>query len=690
MTILGLFMLLMFQDLKEENLDTITVEDRFSEAVSIFNSVQQTESEPLFKQIVADLELRPELVDEERYLMTESLKYLGWMTFPDETEDYFTKLIRFDPSYQMPARDLPQKIVTVFERLSQNLVGSVVVSCRDAETGAPLRGLLYVDGKEAGPIVDDTRFFLITGPRNLEIRRQNYEAFTAAVDVTSEMEGQVTGVLLRSSAEMHLVTYPRDVRIFANDVEVGLTSEDVGEEYFSRLRELGVPRKEAGSVVLNGLGTGKINLRFEKDCYQTFQAHKDIDSLKRITLKPVLMEPAQAYLSVTTADESLCLVFLGKQRVGFTPVERFAVCPGEYELRVRFNDGEYIKKLTLVDGQEVPILAEPQPSIAWYGLEDDKEGAPPGDMDAWINGLKTWNVHHVNPSDTSVVPISPFPLLFSGETMSKDNQAKLTQRLQADLYMAARVVRKVLIRTVEVAFWTPMSKKIQVKSFDFREFEKFQQLIQTFDEMPKLTKPWLGIQVASQRGIQGCSVLEVNAKGPLNGKLTQGELITKVDGNLLRNPAELIDRKPGVPVVLEVGDRDVEVVPTDTIAEVRFEKDQGAPQAMLAKFEKMAKYHPDPLIRESARFNQARFQFFLQDVEEAYDIFSTMSLTADYGISQGTLFYYQGLCFRRLKQISEATASFRSALQYPDATLFNAYGPKAAFWADAEMKNTSF
>ena len=78
------------------------------------------------------------------------------------------------------------------------------------------------------------------------------------------------------------------------------------------------------------------------------------------------------------------------------------------------------------------------------------------------------------------------------------------------------------------------------------------------------------------------------------------------------------------------------------------------------------------------------------DIKDAYDLFSTMTLDYDYGISQGTLLFYQGLCFRKLQLTSEATESFRAVLQYPNATIFDAYGPKAAFWADSEMKNTSF
>ena len=147
--------LLAFQDeeIRTENLevDTAGVGDRFTEAVSIFDSVQRSESEPIFEAIVAELEQKAELNGEEGFFLTESLKYLGVINFPNETAQYFEKLIRFDPSYELRARDLSPKIIAEFIRLRDQLVGSVTVSAQDATTLDSLVGAeLFVDGRRAG------------------------------------------------------------------------------------------------------------------------------------------------------------------------------------------------------------------------------------------------------------------------------------------------------------------------------------------------------------------------------------------------------------------------------------------------------------------------------------------------------------------------------------------------------------
>ncbi|MDJ0836979.1 MAG: S1C family serine protease [Acidobacteriota bacterium] len=687
-------LLLGFQqdEIKTENLDTVSVGDRFMEAKGIFDSVKRPESEPLFKQIVEELEMLTTFTEEERFLMTESLKYLGLVTYPDGTENYFRKLIQFDPSYQVQAGDLPPKIVSAFDRLRGELVGSVVVSAQDDTTNYFLQGAkLFVDGREAGVIDGDTVFYVFTGLRQFEIRRPNYEPYAQEMEISSIEQGLIRGRLVRNAGEIILVSVPRDARVIVNGEQVGVTDSDVSEAYYPLLREMGVSRDAAGMFVLNGVEIGPLRVSFEKDCFKTRDMKWEVTELNLTQIKPEPMEPAQAYLNVKAAGKDEGLVFLGQERIGYTPIENHVVCPGDYELRVLFTDGEFIKPLSLADGDRMPVVAEPLPSIAWYGVDNIKEGTPPGDMEAWITGLKTWNVRKVDARDTTKVPVNPFPILFGPSEMTETNRTALTRRLKADLYMAARVVRKkVVIRTVEVAFWTPLSKQILIKEFDFREFDKFRKLVESLDLDPRLTSPWLGIQVAQLAEQQGCRVLEVHDKGPLAGQIQVGEQVHALNGSPLRGPAELMNIEPGKEVRLTLAGREVSVTPVDAIAEVRFNPVETAPQALLAKFEKMAKYHPDELIRKSARFNQARYQFFLGDVKDSYDIFSTMRLDMEYGIGQGTLFFYQGLCFRKLKFTSEATESFRSALQYPQATLFDAYGPKAAFWADSEMKNTNF
>ena len=676
-------------DIATEALDTSTVSDQFREAVQKYNSVQRSESKPMFESIVTGLEDKEALTEEEHLVLTESLKFLGIITFPDDT--WFEKLIRFDPSYDLDAKNLSPKIVQVFTKLRTQLVGSLRVSALDASSASVLdRASLVIDGKLVGSLGVDSVFPVFTGARTVEIRRPNYDAYIQEVEVPVGEEVYVQALMTRITAELHILTTPAQTQVFLDDRDLGLTTATPSDAYTQQLNELGIPADDAATIIIDDILPGSYNLRFEKQCFQTKNASVQVEEPRQIYLKPVQLTPSGAFLSVTTAGDASAIVFLDSERVGILPVENHRVCPGEYQLRVKFSDGEYMRKIRFEEGTHEQVIAKPLPSIAWFGLQDESEGKPPADINSWLNAMTSWNIQEVDPDNTALMEVNPFPLLFDQPKIAGDGRDALTRKLNTDLYMAARVVRKkVVIRHLEIAFWTPLSQTIHSMSFDFREIDRFKEVLANIDGFPVLTKPWLGIHTARLRGLSGCKVIEVHPNGPLAGKLQPGTFIQSVNGALLRDPSELIAVNGGAEVKLVVDGAEVTATPINTLAEVPFDTKQAAPQALLARFEKLAKYHPDALVRQSAVFNQARFQFFLGDFTDAFDTFSTMNLNTPYGINQGTLFFYQGLCFRRLKQASEATASFTQVLNYPHATLFDAYGPKAAFWAEAEMKNTN-
>lgn len=693
----GVFLLLSlfsFQgdEITSENLNTVTIQDLFAEALNKFNTIQRSDSAPLFQKIIGILETKSRLDEDERLILTESLKYQGINAFPNETEAFFRKLIRVAPAYKIDAKDISPKIVAVFNRIRKEMVGSLRIGALDASNGRTLEGAtLLIDDQPVGNILLNNNVFpLLAGRRTVEIQKTNYEPYTEEIEILADQEVIAQGTLLRNASELIFVTFPANAEVFLNDLSRGHSEETVPGGYRAQLAGDGIAIEDAGAVTIGDLPMGSYTVRFEKPCFKPKLSSLEIDAHKQWIIRPVRLEPAQAFLNVATAGDATGIVFLDRERVGILPVDNYLVCPGSYELKVRFSDGEFIKKLSFEDGETKTITAEPLPSILWFGIQSDEEEGPREDIDAMLRGLTTWNVQAVDANDSARVPINPFPVLFGGPDMSQENRNIFSGQLRGDLYMAARVVRKkVVIRHLEVAIWTPLSKRIMIKSFDFREIDKFEQLLASIDQFPAIVLPWLGIQTARLRNQPGCKIIRVHPNGPLAQLVSPAEFIQTVNGNLLRNPGELTHLRGSEPVMLTVNDREVRAVPVATIAEAAFDPKFGAPQALLAKFEKLAKYHPDPLIRKSALFNQARFQFFLGDFRQAFDIFSELTLDTAYGINQGTLYFYQGLCFRRLKLAAEARNSFQQVLAYPNATLFNAYGPKAAFWAKAELTNTN-
>lgn len=677
------------QEIASEDLNITTYQDRFVEALNTFNSVDRVDSREMFENLVAEIQGESPMTMDQRLLLTESLKYLGILTFPRETEAFFSKIIEVNPSYQMDSRDVPPKIIAVYQDLRNQRVGTVRVSVYDAEDGQSLDGgAFFVDGQMVGLIQGPTAFGVLAGTRQLEIRRENFQAILDQVTIEAGKELSLSRSMRREKAEMIVVTVPAGVEIKINGVVKGVTDQPVPGFYDTRLREIGASSSEAGALAIDGLDMGRYDLTFSKSCYQDVVKFIEVDKVSRFPVLPLKMDASGASLTVTSPGQATGIAFLGTERLGFLPIENRNICPGEYTLRVQFSDGEYVKRIFVKENEVLSLNAEPLPTIAWFGVDAGSEESPSENVDQWLNQLKSWNVLAVNPNDTRQVPVNPFSALFEGAEMTSNGELGLTRNLKADLFMAARVVRrKVVIRYLEVAFWSPLSRKVHVAGFDFRELDKFQALLAKMDVFPPVTHSWLGIMVAKLAGTDGCTILEVSNQGPLAGKVRVGQIISQLNGKPFENPRDLRSLPLEQPAVMVVDGQSLTVNPLATIAEVPFNATQIVPQAFLAKFDKLAKYHGQELVRESATFNTARFQMFLGDYKSAFDIFSTMQLKADFGINQGTLYFYQGLCFRRLNLAGEAASAFKAVLNYPSATLFDAYGPSAAFWAQCELKN---
>jgi len=690
--ILMLFLVTALQDetISSEPLDPHPVQELFREAVQKYNSVKRPESEALFRRVWEDFSNGKEIGEDEGLVITETLKYLGSLTFPEETQKWYELLVRYDPGYEIVGNDLPPKISKVFTDLKATMVGTVRVSAIDAGTGLVVEdATFHVDGRQTGPIYREAVFSVLAGTRGVEIQKPNFVPSSTELEVKAGQESVYQGVLVRSSAGVVLVVSPPETIVKLNDVDLGPANDMVPSGYRQALVERGLTMDQVGAKMINNLQPGDYSLTFEMPCYKTAYKQLSIDELKTITTLPFQLEPAGAFLTVKTAgDTAGGLLFLDQQRIGFLPVNAHRICPGDYELKVSFTDGEFIKRVSLEDGDHQEVTAEPLPSIAWLGLQESEDGKPPTDLNAGLQALNSWNIRSVDPHDTELVPVNPFPILFDSREMTDQNEADLTRNLKVDLFMAARVVRrKTVIRYLEVAFWTPLSKKIDIKQFDFREIGKFETLLKEMDRFPALTRPWLGIQTARLREIPGCKILEVSPFGPMANKVRVGSFVQSVNGNALRNPGELMNLKGLEELTFDIDGTTVKASPIPTISEVPFDDENFVPQALLARFEKLAKYHPDPLIRKSALFNQARYQFLLGDITRAFDIFSSLRLETKFGINRGTLFYYQGLCFKQLKNMNEASQAFQTVLEHPNSTLFDAYGPKAAFWAEAALSS---
>lgn len=682
-------LLFMQNDIETEHLVIDQIKPGFDTAMDLFRSVNRQDSQKLFEEVATELEQKDALNEDETLMLSECLKHLAILTFPEKTDQYFGKMIKLNPGCIIPAGSMSPKFIRTFNELKMKMTGSLLVNLVDAadQASRPLSGgRLLVDGQLMSIIENGIPIPVLAGTHQITVEMPNFDPLVQELEIVPSGTQSLNGIMYRHSADIGFITYPVGVKIFLDGVEQGLSDGVATPDYAEHLMAEGISPSQASSVfTLDNLKPGSYEVRFELPCFQTRKLSVPVEDLKSYRFKPVILQPSKAYLTVKTIRHTAGIVYLDNTRIGSLPLHGEQVCPGQYTLKVQFPDGQFIKSIALAEDDNVELIAKPQPSLAWFGILEQEGTSPDQPVNDWLHNLKTWNVLDIDATNSSIITHDPYELLFSGSSVEDDQARILTQSIKADLFVAARVVRqKTIIRFLEVAFWSPLSPKVKIYAIDFREMNKFQDLLTEIDQELNLLSPWLGIETIQLKGVNGLKILTIHPDGPLMGKANPGQLLTAINGALVSIPKEVLPQNYES-MSLKIAGQVVQVDPVPTIIELPFVPKKLCPQAVIARLHKTGSYAEDPMLRASANFNRARYFFFMNDFQPAYDLFTNITLPDAFGISKGTLHFYQGLCFQKLNLNSEAAASFQEAFNYPAATLFGPDGPKAKHWADTQL-----
>lgn len=672
-----------------ESLNIDQIRPQFESALRMFKSVEREGSLQLFEKIVADLESRPARNEDEDLMLLESLKHLAVLTFPDKTEEYFNRMIHLNPGSEIQAGTMSPKFIRMFNDIKSKITGTLLVKLVEASdpSGQLLSGgKLLIDGVFTGLVQAGIPIPVLAGSHEITIDMPNFDPFVQTMQIAANGSQVLNGSLFRNAADLGFVTSPQGIKVFVNGVEAGITEGEAPVDYADYLHAEGLSPAQASSVFsINNVKAGSYDIRFQKPCYQTRTITVPIEELKSYNFKPVILKPSRAYITVHTVTPTPGIVYLNHERLGSLPLLNKQVCPGSYQLRVQFPDGQYVKTLNIEENEQIELNAKPQPSMAWFGIQEKEGRAPDQSVDQWLHNLKTWNVLDVDSTDSTIISHDPFSILFNTSHQIDEQGRILTQEIKADLFVAGRVIRKkTIIRYLQLAFWSPLSTKVKTYDIDFRDLNRLKTLFHTMDLPLTLLTPWLGVETIQLKGQSGLKIQMIHPNGPLAGLAQPGQKITAFNNALVNHPKELVTSNFN-PVTLNIANKAVQVTPIPAIIELPFTPRVLCPQAVIARLDKISRYAEKPLLRSSAKFNLARYFFFMNDFQQAFDLFTTIEFPNDYGISRGTLLFYQGLCFQRLNLKTEAGTSFNKALSYPKATLFGPNGPKVKTWAKTQL-----
>ena len=562
-------------------------------------------------------------------------------------------LIDLDPDFDVDRALTSQRLAGVFDRLK-------------AEKFAPLRltfdpegGSLTVDGKPAAAL---PKKHLPFGPHTLVYARPGYASMEVPIELAAKDAKAVAFALKRVSSTVTFQVHPPDAEVLLDGRSLGPTRglaapAGAGAE----------PQDFSAPFLIADLPAGKHRLELRAPCHRTriLTLNPDLATPQADhTLEPIRLEDARGTLSLSSPWPS-GEAFLAGQSLGPLPQKGLLLCPGAYELQVRFPGGGFSKTLTVEDAKAVELEVQPRPRLAILGLAA-------GEFTGRARFLAQLEILGERLQRLAV--LAPRP----GESPA-EALARLKASREAELVLTATPVLEEGVHYIElrVATLDGEEERLRVKPL---EQDPLADLALRLNTLPPLGEPGLGLTLLDVPGQPGPWVLAA-PEAALKAGLEVGRPILQVGGKAVATTKALRQALAGAKGTVTLSQSGPEV--TLPVEAEGLELPLGAPDlcypALLAQLRLLAiraRGDEAHLIRLNLALALMQFRRF----DRAVDLLRDTRLSTTRGISQGSIDFHTGVCFLHLGPAyrAEATQAFRQALKYPQSTLLGPDGPLVA------------
>lgn len=699
----------------EEQELLLTLNQQFAEAQQLFEDpARQSQSIEFLSQIRdaiedyrrAHAEISPDLAElEQRVLEYRARAYFNSGQTQGATDD-FRQLIFTNPRYALDAEALSPKIVDFFEDLKQSLVGKIAVSTEPA-------GARVTVGTD---FVGITNFFPVdvhTGVHRVEITLEGYEA--VVYDEVRILPGEVTTIdvpLTRHSAKVPIITQPSGVEIWVDGQFYETTGGTLPPHLRSFMPSGYDPDQLSAPLDIKALPLGQHVIELKKECYEPVRYPFQAEEPKDYTALIIQLDESVGQLQVNS-NPAGARVFLDGDYKGNTPLDLSPVCSGPHHLEVKHsNTGKYVEDFVLEKNEVLSLECPIRPTMAFLGLVAE-EGVPERDVEEIrakvteeLQKLEVMNLIFPDQQHLrSLLGASDISVFLgkrtsnSGADMApqgiRDLSEKVGGALEAEALLVGYIPKQRLIKDVELNYLAVGAAVADVYTVNYLDREGVTSFVRRLSEPTHLFGGWIGLTGIDTRLAEGPIVIEVAPEGPAAAAgVEPGDVVLEADGQPVRETLELSERvrgkQPGESLVLRLVNqetfREAHVEIGETPLEIpRRQEGFLYNKAMVDLRHRMV---VDPSNEALARLNLALCYMELGDYETAlkahlpYIDFGDR----DWGICQGTVYYYQGMAYLELEELEEAARMFNQALQYERATLESNDGPRVAPFAKRRLR----
>ncbi len=691
----------------EEQEMLLQLSQQFSEALQLFEDPQrQTQSIEFLSGIKDAIEdyrrsegrASEEMSElEQKVLEHRARAYFNAGQMQGASDD-FRQLVFANPRYALDAEALSPKIIDFYEDLKQSLVGKVAVSSEPA-------GARVMVGADFIGITNLFPVEVHTGVQRVEITMEGYDPIV--YEEVRVLPGEVTTLdvtLLRNSAKLPIITQPVGVEVWVDGEYFEKTGGTLPPDLRSFMPLEFDSDQLSAPLDLNALPLGQHIIELKKDCYEPVRYEFNAEEPKDYTALIYKLEDSIAQLQIESTPAG-ARVFLDGEYKGNTPLDLPRVCTGPHHIEVKHSTtGKYVEDLVLEKNEVLSLDCPIRSSLAFLGLIG-AEGVPERDLNdirekltAELADLQVMNLIFPDANRIgSLVGSNGLTSLISSEVVPEagrlsseevsDLSDRIGQALEVEAVLVGYVPEQRLIKDVVLNLLAVGSTAPDTYELNYLDREAMVSFITRLSNPTPIFGSWVGLTSIDTHLADGPIVVHVSPDGPAAaGGVALGDVVVGADGAPIGTAIELIEKvglkQPGEQMVLELQNQ-------GTVREVRIEVGRTPleiPQnqadflynkAMVDLKHRMV---VEPSNEPLARLNLALCHMQLGNYERALKEHLPNINFGDEtrGISQGTVYYHQGIAYMKLDELEEATRMFNQAMKYEEATLESNDGPRVA------------
>jgi tetratricopeptide (TPR) repeat protein len=686
---------------------------QYSEAMELFRDPQrQSQSIEFLSQIIRAIDderrMRDQISDELKGLQEQCFEHRARAYFNagqlQGAGDDFRQLILANPRYALNEEELSPKIIDFFEDRKKQLVGFIAVNSE------PPGARVTVNGDFVGI----TNFFPVevhTGLAGVEIELVGHDPISREeVNILPGETRTIDVVLVRNSAKLPIITQPADVEIWVDGELVGKTAGNLPRDLRSFMPAEYDVEQLSAPFDLAAIPVGRHTIEFRRDCYESAQIGFEAEEPKDYTAQIIRLEDSIGQLRLTSTPDG-ARVFIDGEYKGNTPLDLSRVCSGPHHVEVKHPTGKYVEDIELGRDEDLSLECPIRPSLAFFGIAAEP-GVSNRDQEdvrqkvtAELQKLTAMNLLHVSAEQARDLLGRDGLMTFVSKDVAgdlsradpervRDLSDKVGESLEVEALLVGYIPAQKLTKDVVFNLLATGSTAPDTFTVNYLDREAMPAFVELLTSSTPIYGSWIGLQSVDTHLRSGSIVLKIGPDGPAaQAGIELGDVIVEVEGEPIKDTLALLTKvgakEPGDTLSIKLQrqgtSRDAQISVGMTPLEIPMNRSGFLyNKAIIDLRHRMV---VEPSVEPLARLNLALCHMELGNYETALrEHLPRITLPAEPGISQGTVYYHTGVCYERLDEKAEAVRMFREALQFPEATVQSNDGPRVTPLAERKLR----